>query len=133
MARTPRLGPKIDQYFKLRRQRLDFEKEADKIKKKESKLKDQLIESMNKQEVDSATGVLGTVSITRPEVPRANDWPAFYAWIRKNNAFELLQRRVNEANVAERLEQKPQLRKTGIPGIEFVKVVKFHATGKRGK
>lgn len=132
MARTPRLGPKIDKFFKLHKERLRLESEAAKVKTKEIKLKDQLIAEMNLQEVDSARGVLGTISLSTPEVPRAIDWPLFYVWVRKNNAFELIQRRVHEGNTAERLEHSPALKKKGIPGIEFVKITKFTPTMKRG-
>ena len=134
MARTPRLGPKIDQFFKLRKSRLSLEKEAEKIKKKENFIRDKLIQSMNEQEVDSASGVLGTVTVTQPEQFRAADWPAVFAWIKKTGTFEVLSPRLHQNNIAETLEQMtPAKQKKGIPGIETVKVTKFHATARRGK
>jgi hypothetical protein len=133
MARTPRLGPKIDQFFKLRKERLALESKADKIKIKEGVLKDQLIVDMDFQEVDSSSGVLGTVSITRPEIFRASDWPKLYAWIKKTGTFEVLSPRLHQSNINEQFESfTPAKKAKGIPGIEKGTVVKFHATAKRG-
>ncbi len=134
MAKPPAgLGKKIDRFFKLRKERLDLEKKAGKIKVKESDVRDDLIIMMDKAKLTAATEASGTVSITRPEIGRVDDWAALYAWIKRNNAFELLQRRLNQSDLDERYELKPVLAKNGIPGISKVTVVKFHATAKKGK
>jgi len=132
MARGIHLGTKIDKFFTLRNERLGLEKLAAAIKKKESGIKDQLITAMDKHEVESASGVLGTVSITRPEVARCSYWPALFAWIKRNNNFEVLSPRLHQSNIEELFEEKPALARKGLPGVEHVAVVKFNATAKRG-
>lgn len=131
-TKPPALGKKIDRFFSLRADRLKLEKQAAKFKEKENKVRDDLIIAMDKAKIDAAKGVLGTVSIKRPEIARAHDWPALFKWIRKNNAFEILKQGLNQSNITERYEQSPALAKKGIPGIDTVTVVKFSATPKRG-
>lgn len=125
---APKLDSKIKKFFDLRKARLTLDKKAAEAKKKENKVRDDLILAMDKAGTDVAKGPAGSVSITRPDVPRVTDWLKLYVWIRKNNAFELLQRRINEGDFNERLAQSPRLAKNGIPGVEQVKIVKFHAT-----
>jgi hypothetical protein len=132
MARVPRLGPQIDKFFKLRKERLKLESAAKAIKTKEDHVKDRLIIAMDLQEVDSSAGVLGTVSITRPEVFRAADWPKIYAWVKKTGAFEIFGKTLHQSNIVEQLQENPKLAKKGIPGMEKATIVKFHATAKRG-
>ena len=131
-TKSPALGKKIDQFFKIQGKRLNLERQAKKIKIEENKVRDDLIEAMDKAKIDAAKGVLGTVSLRRPEIVRAVDWPALFKWVRKNNAFEILSRGLNQSNITERYEQHPALAKKGIPGTDTVTVVKFSATAKRG-
>ena len=125
------LGTKIDRYFTLRAERLALEKKVSKIKVKEGDVKDDLITLLTKAKLDSASGKNGTISIKHPKVGQVVDWPKLYAWIRKNNAFELMQRRLNQSDYDQRLEQHPRLAKTGIPGVDQITVTKFSATAKR--
>jgi len=59
------------------------------------------------------TGKLGRVEIKKKDVPVVKDWTKFYAYIKKNSAFELLNKAVNAKSVNERWEQKKE-----VPGIE---------------
>jgi hypothetical protein len=73
-----------------------------------------------------ATGVRGTkAQASMRSHVRANiiDWTKFYADIRKKNAFDLLQRRVNDAAYVERLERNEK-----IAGAEPFKFYKLSVT-----
>ena len=62
-------------------------------------------------------GMKSRVQVTESVIPVVEDWPKFYAHIKKKGEFELLNRAVNRAAVMERWDQKKQ-----IPGVG-----KFHA------
>lgn len=42
---------------------------------------------------DTASGDVGIAQITPEEIPKVDDWDAFYNYIKENNAFHLMQRR----------------------------------------
>jgi len=54
------------------------------------------------------------ISMRSSEVPQATDWPKIYRYIKRNNAFDLIQRRLATGAWRDRLED----RKDPIPGIE---------------
>lgn len=64
----------------------------------------------------SATGVVGKtvrVQIVEKEKVDVLDWPKFYAWVRKNNAFEFFERKVKLSSAQDRWKGGKK-----IPGIE---------------
>lgn len=70
----------------------------------------------------------GTVSIIKSDVAKVEDWDKVHAWIRKNNAFHLLMRKINNAPYRELM----QLRKNrAIPGLATVEVKKLSLTNKK--
>ncbi len=129
---TPTIGKRIDRYFDVRAKRMKLEKEAAKIKDGENKVKDDIIELMNQAKLESAKGTKGSVSVSTPEVSRADDWPAIFKWILRTKNFTVLSPRLNNGNIVEIMEHDPKLAKKGIPGISHVKVTKFTATAKKG-
>ena len=86
-------------------------------KKLEGELKDlkvQIIEALDKQETRVAEGKIAKVSIVESEEPAVTNWDAFFAYVRKNNAFHLLQRRVSSPAWRE----LRALKKKDVPGTE---------------
>lgn len=86
----------VDEYREIRLIRLELKKEYDKLEASEKRLKEQIIEELRK-------GIphVGVVLIEKLK-PTVEDWNALYVYIRENNAFELLHRRVTESAVQER-------------------------------
>lgn len=75
---------------------------------------------IQKLAVGESSGVQGRksrVQITEQIIPVIQDWPKFYAHIKKTGEFELLNRAVNRASVTERWDAKKQ-----VPGVG-----KFHS------
>jgi len=64
-----------------------------KAKEVKTDLESRLLESMEAQGTDTASYSGASVSITRVIVPLVTEWDEFYAYIRKNDAFYLLERR----------------------------------------
>ena len=62
-------------------------------------------------------GVLSRVQVNVKSIPVVNDWPAFYAHVKKKGEFDLLNKALNAAAVRERWEQNKQ-----VPGVgPFIK------------
>ncbi len=53
--------------------------------------------------------------------PRATDWTAFYAWIKENDAFEFLHKRITADSVAAYMEQHKDDEVALPPGIAVEK------------
>lgn len=121
------LGACIDLAYKAQKKRLDYQHKMDvvleKMKAEEKAIEDHIINSFNKQEVDGSKGKLATAGIKRLTVAQVKDWGRFYAWIAKNRAWEMLQRRVNDKAYRDRLEAKQK-----VPGVEPFVVIKLSLT-----
>lgn len=121
------LGACADLLYKTREERLKLQREVDRLEKKESALENHFIEELSKD----STGVAGRVArvqINSKPVPVVEDWSKFYTYIKKNNAFELLQRRLSAKAVEERWEDKKQ-----VPGVGRFNAKKVSCTKLKGK
>ena len=108
------LGKLNDDYVAARQLRLDSDKEAARLKSIEVKLHDRLVEELRSNDVGMVGGSTHKVTLKTVSKPQAEDWQAVYQYIKDNDAFELLQRRLGEGAVAERTEAGEK-----IPGIAF--------------
>lgn len=117
------IGACADLLFDLREKRLKLDKEAAKAKAAETALADHIINTLPKDSTGAA-GKHHRVQVKLKEVPQVKDWPAFYAYVKKNNAFDLLQKRLSEGAVQERLVES----KKGLPGVEIFKTPKVSLT-----
>lgn len=113
------LAARADFLYELDKVRLAEQKKVDVIDKFQSKLEAWFIEQIPMNEATGISGKVGCVAVRSKEIATVEDWTKFYAYIKKNNAFELLGKRVNDKAVKERWEQKK-----AIPGItKFVRKV----------
>ena len=106
-------GDIITRLTQIRAFRRQLAAEDQRFKDEAEQLEDQLVAIA----VDSGSTRFGnneaTVIISEETVPTVNDWDALYTYIQENNAFHLLQRRINSAPWRELLELGQQ-----IPGTE---------------
>ena len=93
-----------DALFKTRAERLAQQKIVDALKEQESALQNHLIDSLSKGDASGIAGKLCSVQVVVKTIPQVENWPAFYAFIAKTKAFDLLQRRVSDSAVRERWE-----------------------------
>lgn len=56
-----------------------------------------------------ATGGLFRAEFVPKQAPKVEDWDSFYAWIRENNRFDMLHKRVSSAPVVELFQCKEPL------------------------
>lgn len=111
------IGACADLLYATRQKRLALQKDVEKLEAEESELREHIIQTLPKSEASGVAGKVARVSVGKKEVPTVKDWDAFYRYVKKTGAFELLQRRVTEVAVKERWEAGEQ-----VPGVE-----KFHA------
>lgn len=93
------------------------------IAKREELLKaidDKLLVLMVAEKVDLFQTDVGRAKLTPKEVGVVDDWDKFYAYVKRKNAFELLQRRLNNSAWKERLEHKEFV--PGVKPFKFNKV-----------
>lgn len=101
-----------DLLYATRERRLKLSKQVDELEAQEGKLKNHLIMELPKVSATGVSGKVARVSLESKEVVKAEHWDEVYAYILKNNAFELLQRRLNEVAIKEHWEAgKP------VPGV----------------
>lgn len=91
-------------------------------------LEDHFIQTLAAGEASGVQGKKSRVQITESLVPTVEDWPKFYAHIKKTGNFELLNRAPNKAAITERWDAKKQ-----VPGIKPFHIKKVSCTKLGGK
>lgn len=115
-AKAKSQGARADFYYEADKRRLEVQREVAEMATFLSKLGRWFIQQLPETDTTGVAGKIARIQIKNDERPSITDWSAFYAFIKKNNAFELLNRAVNAKSVKERWEAGKQ-----IPGVG-----KFH-------
>jgi hypothetical protein len=123
-----KLGSCVDLAYTLRAERLEIERQADEVKAKETLLKDHIINTFSKADIDGAKGKVASASITRSVKGNVTDWSQVYAFVAKKGAWDLMERRLNNKAYRDRLEAGEE-----IPGTESFDVVTLSLTKIGGK
>ncbi len=107
------LGPMIDNLWQLREDKRKSEAATKLIEKDIEAAETELLERLDKEGMDKATGRLGTISVGEALVGTIEDWDAFTAFVAKTKNFQLVQRRISDVAYRELLGMgKP------VPGIK---------------
>jgi hypothetical protein len=122
------LGACIDQLQLMRKDRQAQEKLVKEMKAREDKLEEHIIEKLKMQKLDGAKGKRATAAIQKKTVAQVTDWEALFDYIMDKDAFELIQRRVNNKAYLERLDAKQR-----IPGVEPFHYEDLSLTTLKGK
>lgn len=113
------MGACADLLFETRQKRLDADKVAAGLKTQEQAIIDHIIVTMP---ADSSGGVgkHHTAKIEKKTKYNVTDWSSYWAYVAKNKAWDLLQKRIGEQALQARIEDG----KT-VPGVEkfFVKTI----------
>jgi hypothetical protein len=107
-----------DLLYTTRQDRLALQKKVDEMAANEASLKEALINALPKGDATGVAGKIARVTIITKETPQAEDWTLIQAYVKRHNAFDLLQRRLNSKAVLERWADK----KT-IPGVAMFRAV----------
>lgn len=107
------LGSMIDNLWQLREDKRKSEAATKLIEKDIEVAETELLERLDKEGMDKATGKLGTISVGEALVGTIEDWDAFTAFLAKTKNFQLVQRRISDVAYRELLGMgKP------VPGIK---------------
>jgi len=123
MAMPKTIGATIDLLFNLREQRKEVEAQVKKIKEQEDALEAHLMSNFDKAGLDGAKGKFATAALKRSTVADVTDWDKYYAYIAKNKAWDLLQRRASITALRARWDDKKV-----VPGVEPKEIVTLSLT-----
>lgn len=114
------MGRCADLYHDIRDLRLAMENEVKEIKARESEIKEHLINNLTKGEDTGAAGLRYRAQIVTKRKPilSPDGWGAFTSWIRKNNRFDMLQKRLSDKAVMDFQEEEGRT----LPGLEIMNV-----------
>lgn len=88
------LGQAIDQLYEARAERLAKAKEVKDLQIKEATAKVQVLALLRESGLEKASGKLATAGITTEDIPFVKDWDAVFDYIKSNDRFDLVQRRI---------------------------------------
>lgn len=95
-------------YIKIRDKRAElkaaYDKEDVELKMKQEKLENAMLAQMNATGAKSVRTDFGTVYRQEEIKPSASDWDSLYRWIRNNDAFDALERRIKKTFVTEYMD-----------------------------
>lgn len=116
-------GARADLYYEMNNKRLELNRQAKTIEDFTAKLGKWFIQELPDKDSTGVAGKVARIQVKDDTVPRVMDWSKFYAHIKKNNAFELLNRAVNAKSVKERWDNKKQ-----VPGVDKFSIKKISIT-----
>lgn len=108
------LSKLVDEYHAAREARLKLDREAEKLAELERGFKDAIIAHMEEQKVSTVGGTSCTVKLKITPKPTVKNWQEVYEYVKSNDAFDVLYKRVNEKAISERQEQGEE-----VPGLEW--------------
>jgi hypothetical protein len=119
MSTTPNIGDVIRTYMKLRAQKTTIEAEVKErlaeLKAKMEKLEAFLKTQMDAQGLTSFKSEHGTAFLTTVDYANVADWDAVIAFIRDNDAYDMLEKRVSKMAVRGYIESA----KAVPPGVNY--------------
>jgi hypothetical protein len=138
------LGACVDLYYDTRQKRLAVGKQADEIKVTETFIANHIINNVPKGD-SGAIGARYKGVVKNDIIFQIDSWEDFYAWIKKTGHFEVLNRAINQAALAEHIDAlnekldaanaklvDPKARKPRkmLPGVKTFTAVKLSVTKK---
>ena len=98
----------VKAYINIRDKRSELKKEfeaqdAD-LKAKMTLLENTMLQHLQATNADSVRTELGTFYRQEEITPSGSDWAAFYDWVKQNDAFDALERRIKKTFVSDYME-----------------------------
>lgn len=114
------LGACVDKMYKIRSKRIGIEHKVDALRAEQKALEEHIINSFSKDKIDGARGKLASASIVRKTVPHVEDWVAVFDYVKKNDAYDLFERRLSKAAYRDRLESGE-----AVPGVKAFELMEL--------
>lgn len=113
------LGACVDLYHEVKELRLQMEKQlAGGVKALENALKEHLIANLSKSDDTGIAGRKYRAQVVSARKIKVADWGVFHSWIRKNDRFDMLQKRIAETAASDWVDQEKRM----LPGTEIVNI-----------
>lgn len=114
------IGRCADLYKEVQELRLAMDKEVERVKARETEIREHIINTLSKSDDTGAAGLRYRAQIVMKKSVRVSDeaggWGALHSWIRKNDRFDVLQKRLNSTAAADFLEAEGR----PLPGCEVI-------------
>ena len=98
----------IRAYVKIRDAKLEAKKIFDaadaELKAKLDRLNSAMLQFLQENNTESMRTDSGTVYKQEEIIPRGGDWDAFYTWVKANDAFDALERRIKKTFIKEYMD-----------------------------
>jgi len=114
----------VDSYINIREQRLAADRLVKQLTEAEDDLKRTIIAKFREGGMKALGGQLGLVKMTELDEPKATDWPAVYEYVKENDAFHLLHKRLTTTAVRELWEAGEV-----VPGVIHETIYKLSVSG----
>ena len=101
-------------YVKIRDKRRELEKQVAELKEQQDLVGSQLLEICKAEGAQTIRTQFGTVSRRITKNYWTSDWDSFFKFLKENDAFSLMQQRINSTNMAQFLEENPDLHPPGL-------------------
>lgn len=109
-----KLGQSIDELYALERKIKKLGDEEKKLRSTRFKLETELLKQFNSEDIKGSQGLRGKAAIKVTKYPTIKDHMKFQKYVKKNGAFDLYQRRINQKAYFDRLEEGE-----AVPGVEI--------------
>ena len=94
-------------YIKMRVQIRELEDKVKAIKHEQLMVTDKMLELCSDQDVNSLATTNGTISRRLSSSYWTGDWDSFYSFVKDNDAYHLLEKRIHNTNMKEFLADNP--------------------------
>lgn len=94
-------------YIKMRNKIRELEDKVKAIKHEQLMVTDKMLELCNDQDANSLATTQGTISRRLNSSYWTNDWDSFYNFVKDNDAYHLLEKRIHNGNMKEFLADNP--------------------------
>jgi hypothetical protein len=101
-------------YMKIRDKRRELEKQVAELKEQQDLVGSQLLEICKAEGAQTIRTQYGTVSRRITKNYWTSDWDSFFKFLKDNDAFSLMQQRINSTNMVQFLEENPDLHPPGL-------------------
>lgn len=112
-----------DLAYNLREERLGVQRDATEIGKRETMVKEHLIQNLPKSQASGVSGSTANAKIDKKEIPTIEDKKKLIAHVKKSGDWDLLTIGLNTAAVEARWDQKKK-----VPGVGKFEVIKVSLT-----
>lgn len=104
----------VKAYIKIRDARAELAKQDSDLEEQQQMIQEKLLEICKETGAESLRTEFGTVTRRLSKKYWTSDWDSFYKFLKEHDAFALLQQRISNGNMAQFLEENPDLHPPGL-------------------